>query len=1245
MLLLLLLAAGAAGFLLRTTAGAHWLASRLVPHVPGLSLRVEGGSLWRGLRLREVAWRDIHTSIALDSVDASWRFSFRPRPAIRIHHLHADGLRLTTVSAAPVPPAPPAEKRPFHLPIFIAFEDLRLRDAHLRIDTLDLRLGSIEGRGRIQGNRLDIDTARLLDADLRDDRPRPPPPPPLPWYDALAPDRRPAIDLPDIHLPLDVRVQSFEMDRATLDFGGEPQRIHALRFSADGLGDQLTVRRLRLDHELGVAEAAGDIQLSGDYPLDLSVQLRSEHLLPPHALSLDSRWTGSLAELRFTASLDGIGALEASGVIHPLDPRLPIKASLAWAELAWPLEGPPIAASPSGRLALEGTLDDYSLELDAKLSGPSIPDGHWSLRANGDLHQLVLAPLRSELLGGSLQIDGALSWTNGVVWEASLAAETLDAAALHPKAPAQVAAQATSTGRWSPDGWQVDIDVASATGDWRGYPLALDGRAEGSSAVGWRTPGLRIAVRENHVLVAGSFADELDFSGELSLPDPGEFLPGLTGQVEGTWALHGPPATPDVILSLRAERIAYLDQIQLDAARIETSIASLAFAESRIRIELDSLSLPAQNLTFHSIRLQGDGTRIAHRTTLDAEGENASLSLVLHGALQEDTFAWTGTLDRAALAAAGFDWSLAEPLPLRWDSATHQLVAVPHRWRHAQAELSATQPLVLGASGSAQLQLAGFDLAEFHPWLPEDIRLRGTLAAAADLRWAPGALPQGEVSLDLREAGICLVATNDLYIDDAPPLDVAFESIALRARLAETNFSARFDLVAPGLGTARAQASATLDPDQHTVAHTAGTIDLDALQLDIAQPFLPELATLSGEIHAAIRFSGPPRRPLLHGTVSLTNGILEPAAFPVTLGDLHLQGELHGDRAEWSGGFRSGGGLATLQGDMALREDAWHAELRLSGNRLDLAYGTLATLQATPDLRLRVEPRQVSLNGTVLIPQADITIQQLPETAVRPSADALLVDDLPSDAPADAIPTASPWSRSIDLDLQLGDRVAIGGYGITGRLAGNLRLLQENHAVPRAFGELRIEDGRYRAYGQRLQIRRGQFLFAGPIDQPSLSIEAIRDVPAHNVVAGLRVEGHPDALQSSLFSEPAMPEEDVLAFLLLGRPLAGGEETDTNVLLARAAIALGIAGGGGTVTSLAETLGIEQFQLDTAGEGDDTQVVVSGYVSSRLQLSYGVGVFVPANTLTLRYRLARSLFLEAASGIESALDLLYTFRF
>jgi translocation and assembly module TamB len=1171
-LLVLLALAGTAGFLLRTTPGARWLASRLVPRVPGLSLHVEGGSLWRGLHLRHVAWTDGETSVALESVDARWRFSLLPRPRLRVRHLHARGLMLET------PPAPaPSE-------------------------------------------------------------------PPPPWYEALDPARRPPIPLPAFRMPLALRIRNAVLEEATLVLGTETQRIHSLHLSADAQTDKIRLREVRLDHELFQAEARGSLRLSGHVPVDLAFRIRSAHFLPPRKVDVQGRFTNTLDHLAFAVRLDGAGSVEARGTLQPLDPRLPLNASLAWTNLAWPLEGTPIAASQSGQLEVDGSLESIAIDLRTNLSGNFIPESQWTLHATGELRQLAIDRLHGDLLDGSIRTDGRLAWTNGLEWTAALAADHLDAAAVHPQLPSPVDAQLTTTGRWDDAGWIAHLDLDSLAGLWRGQPVEITGRVEGSSSGGWRSPGLAATFQDNRVTLAGTYADQMDLSGEIDLPNPGAFLPNLAGRITGAWSVQGSLPRPDATLALDASNVAYGDAIRIGHARLDADIDALAFANSQLRFELDSLSFPSPYLNLDVVHLLVDGTRARHHATLEAQGEAAALSLALAGALPENSTAWAGVLERAAATAAGMDWTLADPLPLHWVPATHQLVAAPHRWRHAQAELSATEPLAIGASGSVQLQLAGFDLAEFHPWLPDDLRLRGTLSATVGVRWAPGQPPMAEVALDLHEAGIHMIVADDLFIDDAPPLDVAFESVSLHARLADSILNAEFTLAAPDLGAANADAQVSFSPEW-TPRDWSGNIGVDSLRLDLIRPFVAELRTLSGELNANLQLAGQLRRPLLHGTVSLTNGLVEPAAFPVTLGDLHLHGILHGDRAEVSGGFRSGGGLASLQGEMQLRDDAWKAELRLSGERLELAYGTLATLQASPDLRLRVEPRQVSLHGTVLIPKADIAIQQLPETAVRPSADVRFANNLP-DAPAvpDA-PPASPWTRSIDLDLQLGDQAAIGGHGITGRLAGNLRVLQENHAVPRAFGELRIEDGRYRAYGQRLQIRRGQFLFAGPIDQPSLSIEAIRDVPAHNVVAGLRVEGHPDALQSSLFSEPAMPEEDVLAFLLLGRPLSGGEDADSSALLARAAIALGIAGGGGTVTAFAENLGIDQFQLDTAGEGDGTQVVVSGYVSSRLQLSYGVGVFVPANTLTLRYRLARNLFLEAASGLESALDLLYTFRF
>ena len=44
-------------------------------------------------------------------------------------------------------------------------------------------------------------------------------------------------------------------------------------------------------------------------------------------------------------------------------------------------------------------------------------------------------------------------------------------------------------------------------------------------------------------------------------------------------------------------------------------------------------------------------------------------------------------------------------------------------------------------------------------------------------------------------------------------------------------------------------------------------------------------------------------------------------------------------------------------------------------------------------------------------------------------------------------------------------------------------------------------------------------------------------------------------------------------------------------------------------------------------------------------MRYGVGVFEPDDTLSLRYYLSQQFYLEAISGTESALDIFYTFDY
>ncbi len=78
---------------------------------------------------------------------------------------------------------------------------------------------------------------------------------------------------------------------------------------------------------------------------------------------------------------------------------------------------------------------------------------------------------------------------------------------------------------------------------------------------------------------------------------------------------------------------------------------------------------------------------------------------------------------------------------------------------------------------------------------------------------------------------------------------------------------------------------------------------------------------------------------------------------------------------------------------------------------------------------------------------------------------------------------------------------------------------------------------------------------------------------------------------------------------------------------------------------IGETFGVSNLALDTRGSRRLLPVVVSGYVLPGLQVKYGVGIFDSIATLTLRYRLMPKLYLEAVSGVDRALDLLYQFEF
>jgi translocation and assembly module TamB len=184
-------------------------------------------------------------------------------------------------------------------------------------------------------------------------------------------------------------------------------------------------------------------------------------------------------------------------------------------------------------------------------------------------------------------------------------------------------------------------------------------------------------------------------------------------------------------------------------------------------------------------------------------------------------------------------------------------------------------------------------------------------------------------------------------------------------------------------------------------------------------------------------------------------------------------------------------------------------------------------------------------------------------------------------------------------------------------------------------------DGTYAAYGQKLVIERGQLVFAGPIDNPRLDIEATR--PNLDVRVGVAVVGTVLNPRVRLFSEPDMSEPDKLSWLVLGRASTGLGTADT-ALLQRAAAAL--IAGEDSGPSFTQRLGLDDLSLrqETTGDVKETIVSLGKQISRRWYVGYERGVNSTSGNWQLIYRVARRFSVRAQAGGDNAVDVIWTWR-
>ena len=395
---------------------------------------------------------------------------------------------------------------------------------------------------------------------------------------------------------------------------------------------------------------------------------------------------------------------------------------------------------------------------------------------------------------------------------------------------------------------------------------------------------------------------------------------------------------------------------------------------------------------------------------------------------------------------------------------------------------------------------------------------------------------------------------------------------------------------------------------------------------------------IDGQINMALRGKGSIAQPRLQGTLQGQNLTLMMPGEGVNLTNGILDANFSNDRLLINQArFKGGDGFLTAKGSLSLQDSRpqlalqWHAENFTAVSRTD------RMMIIEGDIDTRFNGKLMEVSGEVEITRGLIELEAEDKPAL--SDDVIVIG---SEAEVEDHPLQLKVSAlKIGISNRTGSLFVLRGRGLDSTLKGSITLNGQPGQSLLAEGAINAA-GTYMAYGQVLNIERGQLVFSGPVDNPGLNILALRQNLA--VRAGVEIRGTVLNPAVKLVSIPEVSDSEKLAWLVLGHGMDRVGQ-DQFAMLSLAAGALLSQGQSVPLqTRFARAAGLDTFHVG-GSDAETARVTLGKRLASNLYLSYEKEVTGLLNVARLTYDLTRNWSVRTQAGSESAVDVLYTFSF
>ena len=1248
-LIFIVLLIGAVAFLIGTTKGLHLLFNAANRWVPGLEIgQVTGG--WRDLTLKNVRYTQPGVAVNAGEFHLAVKTECLWSSSLCVDDIGLRDVNVAIDSSKMPPSAPAAEEEesgPLNLstPYPITLSRVSLNNVNIKIDDTTVSVMDFMTGLNWQEKNLTLtpttlqgllialpkvaDVAQKEVVEPKIDNPQPQEKPLGETMKDLF--SKPVLpEMTDVHLPLNLNIESFSGEQLRIT-GDTDLTVYKMLLKVSSIDGNMKLDTLDIDSSQGTVNATGTAQLTNDWPVDITLN-STLNIDPLKGEKIKLKLGGDVRkQLELGVNLSGPVDMSLRAQTQLAEAGLPLNLEVNSKQLYWPFTGEKQFQADDLKLKLSGKMTDYTLSFATAVKGQGVPPANIKLDAKGNELQVNLDKLTVAALEGTTELKALLDWQQAISWRGELALHGINTAKEVPDWPSKLDGLIKTQGSLYGGTWQMDVPSMKITGNVKQNKVNVDGSLKGNSYMQWTIPGLHLELGRNSADVKGELGvKDLNLDATIDAPSLDNALPGLGGTAKGLVKVRGTVEAPQLLADITARGLRW-QELTVGQVRVEGDVKSTDQIAGNLDVRVERIAQPGVDISL--VDLSAKGSEKQHTLNLRINGEPVSGQLALAGSFDRKEERWKGSLSDTRFQTPVGPWSLSRAIALDYRNKEQKISVGPHCWTNPNAELCVPQTIDAGATGRAQVNLNRFDLAMLKPFMPEETQASGVFSGNADVSWdtTKEGLPQGKVTLNGRNVKVTQI------VNDAP-LPVAFDTLNLNADLHNNRAELGWMIRLTNNGQLDGQVQVT-DPQGRR--NLGGNVNIRNFSLAMINPIFAKGEKAAGTLNANLRLGGDVQGPQLFGQMQLNGVDLDANFMPFDMQPSQIAMNFNGTRSTLQGEVVTQQGRISLSGNADWTQiDNWRASVAAKGSRVRITVPPMVRLDVSPDVVFNATPSLFTLDGSVDVPWARIVVHDVPESAVGVSSDEVMLNDQlqPENPKSASIPINS------NLTIHVGNNVRLDAFGLKARLTGDLKVAQDKQGLG-LNGQINIPEGRFHAYGQDLIVRKGELLFSGPPDQPLLNIEAIRnpDATEDDVTAGIRVTGPADQPKAEVFSDPAMSQQMALSYLVRGQGL-DSDQSDSAAMTSML-IGLGVAQSGQVVGKIGETFGVSNLALDTQGVGDSSQVVVSGYVLPGLQVKYGVGIFDSLATLTLRYRLMPKLYLEAVSGIDQALDLLYQFEF